>query len=98
MPRVLILLTAIALLGSAAAAEQCTIDTMRQAMEAWDRTEDTVERQAIAEALNVLCLDERGIPRVTSAERDPSQKIQCAACGLLRNWDDRLKVWRPHRN
>jgi|SRR5262245_10997245 hypothetical protein len=95
MLRVLILLTTVVLLGSTTAAQECTRDAMLQAMEEWDRTEDRTARQAIAEALRP-CMERQGAPVAVKAARDPTQEIQCAACGMQPRVDPVTGIWRPY--
>jgi hypothetical protein len=84
------------MLGSAAEAGECTIDSLRQDIDAWDRTADTAARKAIAEGLNA-CKDDQGIPRIVRSEREPRHPTQCAACGMKPTVDPVTGVWRPYR-
>ena len=81
MLRVLILLTTVALLGSAAAAEECSRETMREGMERWDRTADRITRPAIAEALRP-CMERQGIPWRSERSAIPPRRsgARRAAC------------------
>jgi hypothetical protein len=84
------------LLTTAATAGECTIDGLRQAIDAWDRTEDAGARQTIAQGLE-KCLDERGIPRIVTTEREPGDVILCASCGMKPTLDPATRIWRPYR-
>ena len=53
--------------------------------------------RAVAKAASVTIIDaERRRRAFASGPTDEDKAIQCASCGFLPRWDDKLKVWRPH--